>query len=72
MELLSFIHCLIKLMEVDEDDNNNFNIPVFATHGASGAMDPVGHPFIREATEEDVDLLGIKVGDEYISIYIGN
>lgn len=40
--------------------------------GSSGATYELGSAFIQEADEEAADMLGIKQGDKYVQLYLGN
>lgn len=49
------------------------DLPVYATHGASGASDPVGSPDIQKTTGAELgELCELDVGTPYVDIYIGN
>tara|TARA_R110002126_G_C10490983_1_gene504908 strand:+ start:148084 stop:148290 length:207 start_codon:yes stop_codon:yes gene_type:complete len=51
----------------------NGDLSVYATHGASGACDEVGNPFVRQTTGEELgELCDEEVGTPYVDIYIGN
>jgi len=68
MKLNKLIASLQKLA-----DDGHGDLPVYATHGASGACDPVGNPFIRKTDGEELgELCEEEVGTPYVDIYIGN
>lgn len=49
------------------------HLEVFACHGASGAVDPVGHPYLGKIVgNEDCGPFDMEIGEEFIEIYTGN
>tara|TARA_R110002094_G_scaffold219073_1_gene190893 strand:- start:447 stop:653 length:207 start_codon:yes stop_codon:yes gene_type:complete len=49
------------------------HLEVFACHGASGAVDPVGHPHIGTIDgNEDMGPWDMLIGEQFIEIYTGN
>lgn len=55
-------------------DRGYGDLPMYATHGASGATDRIGNPRVTEVfdTVETGDLIDLPVGTRYIDVYIGN
>lgn len=49
-------------------------LPMYATHGASGATDRMGSPYVRQTngSEDSGDLIDFPVGTKYVDVYIGN
>jgi len=48
-------------------------LPMYATHGASGATDRMGNPRVTEVFGTTTgDLIDFPVGTRYIDVYIGN
>tara|TARA_S200002703_G_C3678082_1_gene208251 strand:+ start:54 stop:260 length:207 start_codon:yes stop_codon:yes gene_type:complete len=49
------------------------DLPVYATHGASGACDPASHPNVRTVNGTELgELCEEEIGTPYVDIYIGN
>ncbi len=49
------------------------DLPMYATHGASGASDPISNPFVREVSGDECgELCEFEIGTKYIDVYIGN
>lgn len=59
------------LQELANDGHGN--LPMYATHGASGASDPISYPFVREVNGDECgELCDFPVGTKYVDVYIGN
>jgi hypothetical protein len=68
MSLSEFIEKLKKLESQGYGDYT-----MYATHGASGVSDPIGNPYIREVTGNEIgELSDLIVGTPYVNVYIGN
>ena len=51
----------------------DLELQVYACHGASGSVDEVGSAYLAEVVQYDIDMgMDLKLGEPYISIYIGN
>ena len=49
------------------------NLQIFAYHGASGAINPIGSVYLDKAIESDIDMgLDLEEGEKYVILYIGN
>jgi len=68
MKLKELIKNLQKLIDKGYGD-----LPVYATHGASGACDPVSYPYLRKTDGEELgELCEEEIGTPYIDISIGD
>lgn len=68
MKLKELVKNLQKLIDSGYED-----LPVYATHSASGACDPVGYPYLRETDGDELgELCDEEIGTLYIDISIGN
>jgi len=54
-------------------DKGHGELEVYVTHGASGACDPVGYPFVKQVDNYELgEVAELEAGTEYIDIYIGH
>lgn len=68
MKLSDFIRGLQVL-----EANGHGNLEMFAVHGASGDVNPMGSAWIAAITgDEEYGPFDLDVGTKYVSVYIGN
>lgn len=63
---------IAKLQAIADSNHYAGEMQIAGMVGSSGAAYELGSVFTQNANEEVADMLGIREGDTYVEIYLGN
>lgn len=63
---------IAKLQAIADADPTFGELKLAGMVGSSGCAYELGSVFTQDANEEVADMLGIREGDTYVEIYLGN